>query len=100
MLSEIVVQMLGGRDTKLVGPTRPGVDPLEAAMEAGAQLLVVQSDPGPSGTIERIFAQPDLAVLMISNDGRSGRLVRFAQQPVTLDHDSMAALVLDAAGHA
>ena len=100
MLSEIVVQMLASRDTLIAGPSAPGTDPLDAARKAGAQLLVVQSEPGPSGTIEQIFAQPDLAILMISGDGRQGRLVSFAQQPVTLDRDSMAALVLQVAGHA
>jgi hypothetical protein len=100
MLSEIVVQMLGGRDTFIVGPSAPEVDPLEAALNAGAQLLVVQSEPGSNGAIERIFAQPDLAILMISHDGRQGRLVSFAQQPVTLDRDSMATLLLQVAGHA
>jgi hypothetical protein len=37
---------------------------------------------------------------MISSDGRQGRLVSFAQQPVTLDSASMAALTLQVAGHA
>ena len=103
MLSEIVVQMLAGRDRFIVGPSAPGIDPLEAALKAGAQLLVVQAEPGSNasnGAIERIFAQPDLAILMISHDGRQGRLVSFAQQPVTLDRDSMAALLLQVAGHA
>jgi hypothetical protein len=100
MLSEIVVQMLSGGETVIVGPSLPGIDPLDAALDAGAQLLVIQSDPGPNGTIERIFAQPGLAILMISSDGREGRLVSFAQQPVTLDRESMAALVPSFAGHA
>jgi hypothetical protein len=100
MLSEIVVQMLAGRDRVVVGPSAPGIDPLEAALKAGAQLLVVQSDPESNGAIERIFAQPDLAILMISHDGRQGRLVSFAQQPVTLDRDSMETLLLQVAGHA
>lgn len=99
MLSEIVVQMLGDRDTLISGPSAPGIDPLAAARESGAQLLVVQSAPGDD-TIERIFALPDLAILMISSDGRQGRVVSFAQQPVTLDSASMAALALQVAGHA
>lgn len=99
MLSEIVVQMLGDRDTLISGPSAPGIDPLAAARESGAQLLVVQSALGDD-TIERIFALPDLAILMISSDGRQGRLVSFAQQPVTLDSVSMAALALQVAGHA
>ena len=100
MLSEIVIQMLVGRDTFILGPSAPEADPLEAALAAGAQLLVVRSEPSLDGTIERIFAQPDLAILMISNDARQGRLVRLAQQPVTLDRETMSALVLDVAGHA
>jgi hypothetical protein len=100
MLSEIVVQMLGGAETIIAGPSAPGIDPLGAALESGAQLLVVQSEPGSGGTAERIFAHPELSVLMISNDGREGRLVTFAQQPVTLDRVSMATLVLRIAGHA
>jgi hypothetical protein len=99
MLSEIVVQMLGDRDTSIAGPSAPGVDPLTAARAAGAQLLVVQAEPG-EGTIEQIFALPDLSILMISGDGREGRLVSFAQQPVTLDGPSMMALVLQVAGNA
>jgi hypothetical protein len=99
MLSEIVVQMLADRDTIVVGPCASGSDPLAAAREAGAQLLVVQSEDG-RGAIEQIFALPDLAILMISDDGRQGRLVSFAQQPVTLDRASMAALVSNVAGHA
>jgi len=99
MLSEIVVQMLGDRDTLIAGPSAPGSDPLAAARAAGAQLLVVQSEAGDD-TIEQIFALPDLAILMISDDGRQGRLVSFAQQPVSLDRASMAALVLQVAGHA
>ena len=100
MLSEIVVQMLGDSGTFIAGPCAPGIDPLDAALESGAQLLVVQSGPGSNGVIERIFEQPDLAILMISNDGRQGRLVSFAQHPVTLDRDSMSALLLQTAGHA
>ena len=100
MLSEIVIQMLVGRDTFICGPSAPGVDPLEAALEADAQLLVVQSEPNMNGTVERIYAQPDLAILMFSSDARQGRLVRLAQQPVTLDRESMSALVLDRVGHA
>jgi hypothetical protein len=100
MFSEIVVQMLAGADTVILGPSAPEIDPLEAALEAGAQLLVVQSEPGSDGTIERIFAQPDLAILMISQDGRQGTLVSFAQHPVTLDRETMANLLLQTAGHA
>ena len=100
MLSEIVTQMLGGRDTLVLGPSAPGVDPLEAAFEADARLLVVQYEPNLRGPIEQIFAQPDLAILMISGDAREGRLVRFAQQPVNLDRGSMAALLMNGAGHA
>jgi hypothetical protein len=99
MLSEIVVQMLGDRDTMIAGPSAPDVNPLLAARESGAQLLVVQAEPG-EGTIDQIFALPDLSILMISTDGREGRLVSFAQRPVTLDRISMAALVLQVAGHA
>jgi len=99
MLSEIVVQMLGDRDAMIAGPSAPGTDPLVAARESGAQLLVVQSAP-EGDTIGRIFALPDLAILMISADGRQGRLVSFAQQPVTLDSASMAALAHQIAGHA
>jgi hypothetical protein len=99
MLSEIVVQMLGGRDIVVAGPSAPGSDPLAAARDTGAQLLVVQSAPGDD-TIEQIFALPDLAILMISEDGQRGRLVSFAQQTVSLDRASMAALVSNVAGHA
>jgi len=99
MLSEIVVQMLGDHDTLVAGPSAPGSDPLAAARDTGAQLLVVQSEAGDD-TIEQIFALPDLAILMISEDGRQGRLVSFAQQAVTLDSASMAALVSHVAGHA
>ncbi|WP_150125419.1 hypothetical protein [Sphingomonas sp. LM7] len=98
MLSEIVVQMLGDRGTLIAGPSAPGSDPLVAARDSGAQLLVVQSAPGD--TIEQIFALPDIAILMISEDGRQGRLVRLAQQAVELDRTSMSALVLQVAGHA
>lgn len=100
MLSEIVVQMLAGAGTLIAGPCAPEIDPLDAALETRAQLLVVQSGPGSSGAVDRIFAQPDLAILMISNDGREGALVSFAQHPVTLDRDSMSALLLQVAGHA
>ncbi|NIJ18794.1 hypothetical protein FHS95_000463 [Sphingomonas naasensis] len=99
MLSEIVVQMLGDRDAMIAGPSAPGIDPLTAARESDAQLLVVQSAPDHD-TIGQIFALPDLAILMISEDGRQGRLVSFAQQPVTLDSVSMAALAHHVAGHA
>jgi hypothetical protein len=99
MLSEIVMQMLGDRDTMIAGPSAPGRDPLAAARDTGAQLLVVQSAAG-GDTIGQIFAQPDLAILMISEDGRQGRLVSFAQQAVELDRASMTALVLQVAGHA
>jgi hypothetical protein len=100
MLREIVVQMLGGAETIIVDPGASGRDALDAALDGGAQLLVVQSEPGSGGTIERIFARPELNLLMISSDGREGRLVSFAQQPVTLDRQTMAALVMRVAGHA
>lgn len=99
MLSEIVVQMLGDRDAMIAGPSAPGADALIAARESDAQLLVVQSGFGDD-LIGQIFALPDLAILMISEDGRQGRLVSFAQQPVTLDSVSMAALARHVAGHA
>lgn len=99
MLGEIVTQMLGGRDTLILGPSAPGVDPLAAAQAAGAQLLVVHYEPDLEGPIEQIFEQPDLSILMISSDAREGRLVRLAQQPVTLDRSSLSALLLGDAGH-
>ena len=96
MLTEIVVHMLGQRDTIIVGQSAPGEDLLLAARDAGAQLLVVQSQPGGNEAVEQIFALPDLSILMISGDGCQGRLVRFAQEPVTLDRASISALVVKA----
>lgn len=100
MLSEIVVQMLGESDTVIVGQSAPGEDLLSAARRAGARLLVVQSQPGGNDAVEQIFALPDLSILMISGDGRQGRLVRFAQEPVVLDRASISTLVFKIAGHA
>ncbi|MDV3456316.1 hypothetical protein RZN05_04920 [Sphingomonas sp. HF-S4] len=99
MLSEIVGQMLDGRDIVIAGPSAPGTDALAAARALGAQLLVVQSE-ADDRTIEQIFALPELTILMISSDGRQGRIVSFAQQPVSLDRASMAVLVAPSAGHA
>jgi hypothetical protein len=99
MLSEIVGQMLDGRDIVIAGPSAPGTDALASARELGAQLLVVQSE-ADHGTIDQIFALPELTILMISSDGRQGRLVSFAQKAVSLDRASIAALAAPSAGHA
>jgi hypothetical protein len=100
MLSEIVIQMLGESDTIIIGQNAPGEDLLAAARRAGAQLLVVQSQPGANEAVEQIFALRDLSILMISGDGRQGRLVRFAQEDVALDRASISGLMFRIAGHA
>ncbi|UVO51127.1 hypothetical protein M0208_11565 [Sphingomonas sp. SUN019] len=97
MLGEIVEQMLGERDTIVVGRCAPGEDVLAAARRSKAELLVLQSRSGVDTTIDNIFADPALSVLLISDDGRNGSLVRLKPERVTLDRDSIGRLARAAA---
>jgi hypothetical protein len=98
MLSEIVVQMLGDSETIVVGRSVPGNDPLSDARESGAQLLVVRKQPGCDQALDQIVATPGLSILLISDDGRDGSLIRLAQQPLALNRKSISRLARDVAG--
>jgi len=100
MLGEIVVQMLGNRDTIVVGRSAPGDDLLAAARRAGAHLLVMRAHPGGGQPIDDIVAAPDLNILLISDDGCDGSLIRLAQEPVSLDRASISGLALRVGGRA
>ena len=104
MLGEIVEQMLGDDDAIVVGRSAPGGDPLADARRSNAELLVVRSHPDGDSAIDRLFASPVLGILLISDDGRAGSLLRLAHAPVTLDRASIAGLAQairgGAAGHA
>ena len=100
MLSEIVEHMLGHSETIVVGRTAPGNDPLSDARESGAQLLVVRMQPGGDQAVDQIAATPGLNILLISDDGRDGSLIRLAQQPLALNRESISRLARNAAGAA
>lgn len=97
MLGEIVEQMLGTRDTVIVGRCTPGEDVLAAARRSSAELLVLRSQPGVDTTVDNLFADSALSVLLISDDGRSGSLVRLKPERVTLDRDSIGRVARAAA---
>ncbi len=104
MLGEIVVALLGAREAvEVVGRCHEGEDALDAAHRTHADLLVVReaqgalhalgnhAQPAPD-CISRIFANPGLAIMAISDDAAAASVVRLEPRHMTLDGDHLAAL--------
>jgi hypothetical protein len=90
MLGDIVAQLLESLpDVEIVGRVSGLQNPLESAMMARADLLIVRD---PTGTLSSILNQPGLSVLKISSDGKEGAMVQFAQHHMPLDHKSVSTI--------
>ncbi|WP_213979776.1 hypothetical protein [Sphingomonas sp. dw_22] len=87
MLGEVVSQMLSTfSDARLVGRVEPGADPILAAQESGANVLILREDDPAA---RPLLAARSISVFALAESGREGTLLTVLQRRIALDADTI-----------